>query len=101
MFHGIILLHNAAIYYELIANNKQEWLCNSPIENSPTDDLYYPVFTHIQIDKNMAAILDYCITKNKAEKWSSFVSFIEPRVNYTAKPVLDKIKEIVVKRKAP
>jgi hypothetical protein len=96
----IILLHSATTYYELITNNEQEWLCNSLIENSPTDGWYYPVLVYLPKGQNVNAILDKCITEKNMDTWASFVFSVEPNVNDSVKPVFDKIRSVIAARKA-
>jgi len=95
-----ILRLNAKIFLPLVTHEKQEWLCDSLIENSQTDGWYYPVLTFSPKYQNMDAILDYCIMKNKVGKWSAFVSSVEPNINDSGKPVFDKIRWFIAALKA-
>lgn len=96
----VILRLNAKLFLPLVTHEKQEWLCDSLIENSQTDGWYYPVLTFSPKYQNMDAILDYCITKNKVGKWNAFVSYVEPNVNDSVKPVFDKIRSVIAALKA-
>lgn len=95
-----MLANNTKTFYYLISTGKNNWMCDTLIEDIPDQEYLYPIFVPNSNDEYLDNIVDYCITSENTKTWSDFVVKNEPKLNHLAKPTFDKIrKEISIKSK--
>ena len=94
---GSIVGHRTEVFYSMITDGQQSWMCDVLLNKNPDNDIY-PVLGFEPDDKNLVKILEVCITKENSERWRNFAATKESKYTVFVKPLFDAIRKVTQRR---